>query len=49
MKLVAEGFARWIVSYLAVVFVIMFMPVFLITKDVAFFEGVVEYIFGGKR
>lgn len=49
MKVVAEGFARWIVSYVAVVFVIMFMPVFLITKDIALFDGIIEFLFKNNR
>ncbi|HLS67126.1 MAG TPA: hypothetical protein VK029_09060 [Pseudogracilibacillus sp.] len=49
MKTVAESFAKLVISYLAVVFVIMFMPVFLITKDIALFDSVIEYLFSNNR
>lgn len=46
MKAVVHGFSRWIVSYVAVLFVIMIMPVFLITNEVATLDSLVAYIFG---
>lgn len=45
MKTVAGGFSKLIVSYLAVVFVIMFMPVFLITTDFSAFDEIMNYLF----
>ncbi|MEI3604328.1 hypothetical protein SPD48_01370 [Pseudogracilibacillus sp. SE30717A] len=48
MKTVAGGFVKWIVSYLAVVFALMLMPVFLITKDVSAFEGIMNYLFNNN-
>lgn len=48
MKTVAGGFARLMMSYLAVVFVIMLLPVFLLTQEVSAFDGVVNYIFNNK-
>lgn len=48
MKVMASGLAKLVVSYVAVVFVIMLMPVFLITKDVSAFEGIVNYLFNNK-
>ncbi|PXW87486.1 hypothetical protein DFR56_105128 [Pseudogracilibacillus auburnensis] len=45
MKKIAGGFMKWIVSYLAVFLVIMLMPVFLITKDVSAFDGIINYLF----
>lgn len=49
MKTVVSGFAKWIVSYLTVLFVIMLMPVFLITKDVTAFDGVMNYLFNNQN
>lgn len=48
MKKVAGGFAKWVVSYLAVAFVLMLMPVFLITKDVSAMDGLMNYLFNNK-
>lgn len=45
MKVVVNGVGKWIASYVLVVFAIMIMPVFLITKDVGTFESMVNYIF----
>jgi len=45
MKTVAEGFMKWIVSYLAVVFVLMIMPVFLITNDISVLDSMMKYMF----
>lgn len=49
MKTIAESFAKLVISYLAVVFVIMFMPVFLITNDIALFDSIIEYLFSNNR
>lgn len=50
LKAVASGFVKWIVSYLAVVFVLMLMPVFLITtQDVSVFDSVMNYLFNNKN
>ncbi len=48
MKTVAGGLVKWMVSYLAVGFALMLMPVFLITKDVSAFEGLMDYLFNNK-
>ncbi|HZW69145.1 MAG TPA: hypothetical protein VFF20_11185 [Pseudogracilibacillus sp.] len=48
MKVMASGLLKLVVSYLAVVFVIMLMPVFLITQDLSAFEGIVNYLFNNK-
>jgi len=48
MKLIANGLIKLVVSYVAVVFVIMLMPVFLITQDFSAFEGIVNYLFNNK-
>lgn len=48
MKTVAEGLAKWVASYLTVVFVIMFLPVFLLTNDFEVFDRIVNYLFSNK-
>ena len=48
METVAKGFIRWILSYIAVLFVIMFLPVFLLTRDFAAFDRVVNYVFNNE-
>jgi len=48
MKAVTTGFVKLIVSYVAVLFVIMLMPVFLVTKDVSAFDSVINYLFNNK-
>lgn len=48
MKTVASGFTKFIMSYLAVVFAIIFLPVFLLTQEVSAFDGIVNYIFNNK-
>lgn len=49
MRAVASGFSKWVLSYVAVIFVIMIMPVFLITSDVSTLDNLVNYIFGNKQ
>lgn len=46
MRAIASGFSKWVLSYVAVIFVIMIMPVFLITTDVSTLDNLVNYIFG---
>jgi len=48
MKKVAGGFAKLIVSYLAVILVIMLMPIFLITNDASMLDGMMDFIFENK-
>ncbi len=48
MKTVSNIFAKWVVSYLAVIFTIILMPAFLITKDVSAFESVINYLFNNN-
>lgn len=48
MKKVAKGIAKVIVSYLAVILVIMLMPIFLITNDASMLDSVMDYIFDSK-
>ncbi len=48
MKQFVGGFAKLIVSYLAVILVIMLMPIFLITNDVSFLDGMMDFIFKNK-
>ena len=48
MKAVASGFLKLLVSYAAVVLVIILLPVFLITKDTSAFDGIVNYLFSNK-
>jgi len=49
MRAIASGFSKWVLSYVAVIFVIMIMPVFLITTDVSTLDNLVNYIFGNKQ
>lgn len=48
MKTVVVGFSKMIVSYLTVLLVIMLLPVFLLTKDVAAFDSIMNYLFNNK-
>ena len=48
IKKVSRGFMKVIASYFAVLFAIMLLPVFLITKDVSAFESIMNYIFNNK-
>ena len=48
IKKVSSGFVKLIASYFAVLFAIMLLPVFLITKDVSAFESIMNYIFNNK-
>ncbi|WP_170145248.1 hypothetical protein [Ammoniphilus oxalaticus] len=49
MKALTRWFGRFIVSYLAILFVIMLLPVFLITPNVPEFDRVMEFLFKNKE
>lgn len=48
MNKVIRGIAKIVVSYVAVILVIMLMPIFLITNDVSFLDGMMDFIFKNK-
>jgi len=48
MKKFAGGIAKVIVSYLAVILVIMLMPIFLITNDTSVLDSMMNFIFENK-
>ncbi|GAB3048577.1 hypothetical protein [Virgibacillus ainsalahensis] len=45
MKVVANGFSKFIIANLVVIFVIMLLPVFLITDSVSFLDSILKYLF----
>ncbi|HLR23069.1 MAG TPA: hypothetical protein VK100_05015 [Pseudogracilibacillus sp.] len=45
MKSFAMNFGRLIVSYIAVILVIMLMPVFLVTNEVSVLDSMFDFIF----
>lgn len=48
MKAITDSITKWVVSYVAVLFAFILMPVFLVTKDVAAFESVINYLFNNE-
>ncbi|MGM8366607.1 hypothetical protein ACLIBG_14210 [Virgibacillus sp. W0181] len=48
MKNVLDGFVKFFVANLAVVFTIMLLPVFLVTDNVSAMDQIVEYLFNSK-
>ena len=48
MKTMVVGFSKMIVSYLTVLLVIMLLPVFLLTKDVAACDSIMNYLFNNE-
>ena len=49
MKTVTVGFTKLVLSYLTVAFVLMFMPVFLITHDFSAFDSIINYLFNNEN
>ncbi|WP_157724807.1 hypothetical protein [Virgibacillus phasianinus] len=48
MKKIGKGFAKFIVANLAVILVILLLPIFLVTDDVAIFDQVMSFLFNSK-
>ncbi|HLQ94874.1 MAG TPA: hypothetical protein VK108_00655 [Pseudogracilibacillus sp.] len=48
MKKLVGNFAKVIVSYLAVILVIMLTPIFLISNDTSVLDGMMDFIFEHK-
>jgi hypothetical protein len=46
--MIVNGIAKLIVSNVAVIAVIMLLPVFLVTDNIAFFDHMMDYLFGNK-
>ncbi|MGJ9457404.1 hypothetical protein [Oceanobacillus sp. CF4.6] len=48
MKTIANGFVKFIIANVSVILAIMLLPVFVVTDNVAFFEGIMNYLFNNK-
>lgn len=48
MKVLGISLLRVVASYVAIPFALLLAPVFLFTQDVSAFDGLVNFIMGGK-
>ncbi len=48
MSYIAKGFVKFIVANVAVILAIMLLPVFFVTDNVPFFDGIMDFLFNNK-
>ncbi|WP_176330254.1 hypothetical protein [Oceanobacillus rekensis] len=48
MKTVKKGFFKFIVANVAVILTIVLLPAFLVSENVAFYGGIMDYLFGNE-